>query len=127
MDSIVHIENYKFTGRTTFRGGLLNNIVALSVQEVKGVSKMQGSHGKGVLRPKKGVKVTFVNDGTMIIDVRVWLEPGYSVADVSYRIQENVIAAASSILEKKVKAVNVKIINVEMPVLEGGQLVNKLI
>lgn len=116
MDSIVHIENYKFTGRTTFRGGLLNSIVELSVRDIKGVARLQ-----------RDVKIVTAADESMTIDVSIWLEPGYAVSDVSYRVQESVIAAALSIIDKKIKSVNITIANVSVPQLDGGQLVGKRI
>jgi uncharacterized alkaline shock family protein YloU len=120
MDSIVHIENEKFIGRTNFRSGLLNNVVALSVKEVAGVAKICDSHVGLTFRrffKSDGVKITHFPDG-MVIDVCIWLQYGYSAAEVSYRLQENVINTAGSMIDKKIKAVNVKIANVNIPHFE---------
>ena len=117
MDSIVHIENEKFIGRTNFRSGLVNNVVALSVKEVAGVAGIVQSFSGFTMKPflkTDGIKITYDKDG-VIIDVSIAIQYGYSAADVSYRVQENVINAASSMLDKKIKAVNVKIVHIHVP------------
>jgi uncharacterized alkaline shock family protein YloU len=117
MESIVHIENDKFIGRTNFRSGLVNNVVALSVKEVAGVAGIAQSFSGFTMKPflkTDGVKITYDNDG-VIIDISIAILYGYSAADVSYRVQENVINAAASMLDKKIKAVNIKIANVHVP------------
>jgi len=120
MDSIVHIENDKFIGRTNFRSGLVNNVVALSVKEVAGVAGIAQSFSGFTIKPfhkSDGVKITYDTDG-VVIDVSISIQYGYSAADVSYRVQENVINAASSMLDKKIKTVNVKISHVHVPHME---------
>jgi len=117
MDSTAHFENDKFIGRTNFKSGLVNNVVALSVQEVAGVAGIAKSFSGFTLKPflkTDGVKITYDKDG-VVIDVSILLQYGYSAADVSYRVQENVISAAGSMLDRKIKAVNVKIVNVYAP------------
>ena len=121
MDSTVHFENEKFIGRTNFKTGLVNSVVALSVREVAGVAGIAKSFSgftyKKFLKTD-GVKITYEKDG-VIIDVCIALAYGYSAADVSYRVQENVLNAAGPMLDKKIKAVNVKIANVSVPFFEG--------
>ena len=117
MDSILQFENEKFIGRTNFRSGLVNNVVALSVMEVAGVAAIAKSFSGFTMKQfnkTDGVKITYDKDG-VIIDVCIAIQYGYSAADVSYRVQENVISAASSMLDKKIKAVNVKIAHVHVP------------
>jgi len=117
MDSIVHIENEKFIGRTNFRSGLVNNVVALSVKEVAGVAGIVQSFSGFTMKPflkTDGIKITYDKDG-VIIDVSIAIQYGYSAADVSYRVQENVMNAASSMLDKKIKSVDVKITHVHVP------------
>ena len=120
MDSFAHIENNKFIGRTNLKAGLVKNVIALSVREVAGVG--------GVCRFFKGfsfkrfissdeVKITYSLDG-VIIDACILVEYGFNAADVCYRVQENVLSAAGSMLDKKIKAINVKIANVAVPFFE---------
>lgn len=117
MDSLIHMENDKFIGRTNFRSGLVNNVVALSVKEVAGVAAIAKSFSGFTMKQflkTDGVKITYEKDGATI-DVCIALHYGYAAADVSYRVQENVLNAASSMLDRKIKAVNVKIAQVHVP------------
>jgi len=121
MDSLVHFENEKFIGRTNFKSGLVNSVVALSVKEVAGVAGIakcfSGFTFKRFLKTD-GVKITYEKDGC-VIDVCVALSYGYAAADVSYRVQENVMNAAGAMLDKKIKAVNVKIANICVPFFDS--------
>ena len=117
MDTITHFENDRFIGRTNFRSGLVNNVVALSVKEVAGVAGIAKSFSGFTMKQfhkTDGVKITYDHNG-IIIDVCIAIQYGYSAADVSYRVQENVINAAASMLDRKIKAVNVKIAHVHVP------------
>ena len=116
MDSIVHIENERFVGQTNFHSGLLHSLIVLSVQDIKGVTKLcdksfrfRRTFNKSL---RQGVSVNFGFDG-VTIEVWIWTEFGYSAADVCYRIQENVINVVSGLIEDKVKNVHVRINGVE--------------
>jgi len=126
MDSIAHIENGKFIGRTNFKSGLVNNVVALSAKEISGVAGIAKNFKRFNFRDllntnlfnTNGVQIYSEKDG-IVIDVCVALEYGYSASEVSYKVQENVINVASNMLDKRIKAVNVKIADVIVPHLEG--------
>jgi uncharacterized alkaline shock family protein YloU len=112
MDSIVHFENERYVGRTNFRGGLLNSLVLLAVKDVDGVHRM--SHWDYKFRRAfnknlwYGVRTKHDHDG-INIDVSIWIKFGYQAADVSYRVQENIINTISNLIERKIKQVNVRI------------------
>ena len=113
----MHFENDKFIGRTNFRSGLVNNVVALSALEVAGVAGIAKSFNGFTIKPSvktDGVKIIYDKDG-VIINVCIALQYGYSAADVSYRVQESVLNAAGSMLDRKIKTVNVKIAQVHVP------------
>jgi uncharacterized alkaline shock family protein YloU len=116
VDSIIHIENERFVGRTNFRSGLLNSLIILSIRDVAGVARMckDSYRFRRIFNKslRNGVSVNFGFDG-IVIDVHIWTEFGYSAADVSYRIQESVINVVSTLIEDKVKNVNVRINGVE--------------
>jgi len=116
MDSIVHIENERFVGRTNFHSGLLNSMIVLSVKDVAGVARMcrDSFRFRKIFNRslRNGVNVTFGIDGA-VIDVWLWTKFGYSSADVSYRVQESVMNVVSGLIEDKVKNVNVRINGVE--------------
>ena len=102
MDSIFHFENERFVGRTNFKGGLMTNLVILSVKDVEGVLRMSRRDYKN------GVRVKFKPEG-VTIDVSIWTKFGHSAADVSYRVQENILNVVSGLIEDKIKNVNVRI------------------
>lgn len=113
-------ENGKFVGRTNFKSGLINNVVALSAKEVAGVAgvarSFSGERTKNIINVN-GVKIRAEEDG-VVVDVSIALQYGYAASDVSYRVQENVINVAGAMLDKKIKSVNLKIIGVCVPHLE---------
>jgi uncharacterized alkaline shock family protein YloU len=112
MDSIIHFENERYVGRTNFHDGLVSSLVILSVKDVEGVLRM--SHFDYRVRRifnralAQGVRVKFENGG-ITITVSIWLKYGYNAADVSYRVQENILNMVSNLIEDKIKHVNVKI------------------
>jgi len=116
MDSIVHYEQERYVGSTNFRGGLLNSLVVLNVQDVPGVARMcnEGFRFRRLFNKsvRQGVNVNFNFDG-VVVDVKIITEFGYSAADVSYRVQESVINVVSGLVEGKIKNVNVRINGVE--------------
>ena len=116
MDSIVHFENERFVGRTNFHNGLLNSLVVLSIKDVDGVSRMckDSFRWRRIFNKylRHGVNVIYHLDG-IVIDVNIWIEFGYSAADVSYRVQESIINVVTGLIEDKVKNVNVRINGVE--------------
>ena len=108
----MHFENEQFVGRTNFHAGLLTSIILLGVKDVEGVERMSRS-GFRVKRlfnksARMGVLVNFDFDG-VVIDLWIRTVFGYSAADVSYRVQESVIAAVAGFVDANVKAVNVMI------------------
>jgi uncharacterized alkaline shock family protein YloU len=117
------MENDREIGRTNFASGLLNSVIALSAKEVHGVARVSADFGFSVrgimhsLRARNGVVVTGTEDG-LVVDVCIWIDYGYAAADVCYRVQENIINAAGSMTDKKIKNVNVRIANVNTPYFE---------
>ena len=117
MDSIVHVENERFVGRTNFRSGLLNSMVALSVNDVEGVVRLC-PEGFPVRRlfsraVRSGVDVAFYDDG-VVVDACVRIRYGEAAGEVCYRVQENVTAVLESMVEDRVKHVNVRILGVDI-------------
>ena len=122
MESIGHFDEKsgKFIGRTNFKSGLINNVVALSAKEVAGVAGVAKSFNDSATKNvvnTSGVRISQEKDG-IVIDVSIAIAHGYAAADVSYRVQENVINVAGSMIDKKIKTVNVKIVSVCVPHLE---------
>ena len=94
-------------------------IAALAATEVQGVSSMAGNITKeivsklGVKNLSKGVRVT-VAEGSVCVDVAINVEYGYSVTDVSYKVQDKVKSAVENMTGLNVTEVNVRIAGVSL-------------
>ena len=111
-------------GHTKVKSGLTYSVVALAAREVEGVNRLAPSFGFRIRKffdrsSEEGVKIYNHNDG-IVIDVSIWTDYGFSVADVAYRVQENIINSAASMLKKEIREVNVHVLNVFVPLFEKG-------
>lgn len=97
------------SGTISYSRSILNNIVTLAVQEVKGVASLYKGSAR---KPYSGVKLEFVDNSSVIVDIAVNIFYGYSVPDVAYMIQENVKSSVESMTDFKIKAVNVNVLAV---------------
>lgn len=94
-------------------------IAGLAATEVDGVSSMAGNITKeiiskfGMKNLSKGVKVE-VTDGEVTVDVALNVAYGYSVPDVSVKVQERIKSAIENMTGLNVAEVNVKIAGVEL-------------
>ena len=94
-------------------------IAGLAATEVQGVSSMAGNITKeiisklGVKNLSKGVKVT-VEEGRVGVDIAINVEYGYSVTDVSYKVQDKVKTAIENMTGLNVTEVNVRIAGVSL-------------
>lgn len=94
-------------------------IAGLAATEVDGVASMAGNITKeiiskfGVKNLSKGVRVT-VAEGSVAVDVAINVEYGYTVTDVSVKVQEKVKTAIENMTGLNVTEVNIKIAGVEI-------------
>ena len=94
-------------------------IAGLAATEVQGVASMAGNITKeivsklGVKNLSKGVRVT-VEEGNVCVDVAINVEYGYSVTEVSCKVQEKVKTAVETMTGLKVTEVNIKIAGVTL-------------
>ena len=95
-------------------------IAGLAATEVEGVASMAGNItnelvGKlGMKTLSKGVKLTVV-DNTVSVVLSLNLEFGFSVPEVSRRVQEKVKAAIENMTGLEVADVNIRVAGVEIP------------
>ena len=95
-------------------------IAGLSAMEVEGVSSMAGNATRelvarlGMKSLSKGVKVD-VLDGIVTASLTLNLKYGYSVMDVSKKVQERVKAAIETMTGLAVSDVNIRVAGVDMP------------
>ena len=94
-------------------------IAGLAATEVDGVSSMAGNITKdiiskfGIKNLSKGVKVT-VEEGMVSVDVALTVAYGFSVPEVSVKVQERVKGAIENMTGLSVAEVNVKIAGVAL-------------
>lgn len=96
-------------GIITYSGSILKNIVTLAVKEVKGVASLYKSSAK---KSYSGVKIEFIDNNIVIVDIAVNIYYGYSVPDVAFTIQENVKRSVETMTEYKIRSVNVSVLSV---------------
>ena len=104
-------------GSLSYKRNVVLSIVKLATQEISGIASLSN---KGVSVVKKilnkschrGVIIEFGEDDDVYVDVFVNVLFGYSVKDVSFRVQENIKSSIESMTEFKVAAINVNVIGV---------------
>lgn len=94
-------------------------IAGLAAMEIDGVASMAGNATKelisklGVKSLSKGVKVE-MKEGSVVIYVALNLKYGYSIMDVSQKVQEKIKATVETMIGLQVSDVNVRVAGVEM-------------
>ncbi len=94
-------------------------IAGLAATEIEGVSSMAGNITNelvsklGMKNLSKGVRVD-VLDGVVNVDVAINIAYGYSIPDVSAKVQERVKSAIENMTALEVSVVNVRIASVDM-------------
>lgn len=94
-------------------------IAGLATTEIDGVSSMAGNITNelvsklGMKNLSKGVRVE-VLDGVVNVDVAINIAYGYSIPDVSAKVQERVKSAIENMTGLEVSIVNVRIASVDM-------------
>lgn len=109
-------ENSK--GLVTYNKNILLSIINLAAKEISGVaslcSNFSGSSLKKLFSNNyyEGVKLTHTKDG-LIIDVYINVYSNYNVADVAFRVQENIKSGIVSMVNINVHQINVRVMGVE--------------
>lgn len=95
-------------------------IAGLAAMEVEGVASMSGNATKelisklGMKSLSKGVKVD-VLEGIVTVELKLNLKYGYSIMDISAKVQEKVKAAIENMTGLTVADVNIRIAGVDVP------------
>ena len=94
-------------------------IAGLAAMEVEGVASMAGNETRelisklGMKSLSKGVKVD-VLDGIVTVSLALNLNYGYSIKDITSKVQEKVKTAIENMTGLEVADVNIKVAGVEM-------------
>ena len=95
-------------------------IASLAATEVEGVSSMAGNATReliaklGMKSLSKGVKVD-VLDGIVTVSLALNLNYGYSIKDITSKVQEKVKTAIENMTGLEVADVNIRVAGVEIP------------
>ncbi|MGI5841699.1 MAG: Asp23/Gls24 family envelope stress response protein [Christensenellales bacterium] len=105
-------------GNLTCDNKILASIVSIATKEINGVASLSDvllNKVQSVLTKTNvpGVNVRFTENGGLIVDVYITIYSGFSVPDVSYRIQENVKSQVAAMIDIPVKKINVNITGVD--------------
>lgn len=106
---------------------IMLSIINLAAKEISGVSSLSSNFGS---RFKKlfssnyfeGVKVSYTQNKNLIIDIYLNVFFGYSVADVAYRVQENVKNGISNMISAKIESVNIHVLGVDFSREEANKI-----
>jgi len=93
----------KQSGKVVYNAGIIQNIVALAVQEVDGTLLLPGK--------KHSVSLYLEKDG-VYADVSVVVKYGYDVPELAYRIQQSVKQNVETMTRYRVAKVDVHILDV---------------
>lgn len=114
---IVVADDGESKDNVTYKKNVVMSIVSLATQEINGVASISRS----AVSVFKSAMSKNINRGIIIdfdgnkahIDVFINVVFGYSVRDVSFRVQENIKSSVESMTEFKVGSVNVHIVGVK--------------
>ena len=93
--------NSNFTGKVNYGHKVVVSIISLATLEIRGVDKLQG----------KGVRIERIGD-ILNIDVYIEVLIGFSCAEVSYRVQENIKRSIEGMTHFKTGVINVNVLGV---------------
>ena len=97
---------------------IMLSIINLAAKEISGVSSLCANFGSKFKRLFssnyfEGVKISYTQTKNLIIDIYLNVFFGYSVADVAYRVQENVKNGISNMISAKIDSVNIHVLGVD--------------
>ena len=107
------------TGEIKIANDVVATIAALAATETKGVAYLSGSLTHDVIAKhssknlSKGVRVEVLS-GIVNVDVALNIAYGYSIPEVSAKVQERVKSAIENMTGLEVSIVNVRIATVDM-------------
>lgn len=112
------IQKEESVGEVKIADEVVASIAAFATMDVEGVGSMGGNvKEKGRLSmksPSKGVKLD-VLEGVVTVTLTLNLVYGYSLIDVSSRIQEKVKTSIESMTGLRVADVNIRVAGVDVP------------
>lgn len=110
-----------FKGDVKISDSVVASIAGLAASEIKGVHSLSGNLTNeivakfGIKNNSKGVKLA-IDSGNVVADIYVNVLYGYSIPEVSKKVQEKVKQAIESMTGLSVVGVNVRIVGITVKV-----------
>ncbi|MBO6137751.1 MAG: Asp23/Gls24 family envelope stress response protein [Lachnospiraceae bacterium] len=107
------------TGVVKIADDVVSVIAALAAQEVEGVAAMAGGFGKKIMgyvghkSPNTGVRID-VDKGRVNAYIAIDIKYGYSIPDVSKRVQEKVKSGIETMTGFTVESVNIRVEQIQI-------------
>ncbi|MDO5563765.1 MAG: Asp23/Gls24 family envelope stress response protein [Eubacteriales bacterium] len=95
------------------------SIIGVSATKVKGVKALNGGLTDSIITSigaqalKRGIKIE-IKDNTIEVFLSIILESGYNAMQISTEVQDRVKESIESMLDFTVKAVNIKIVDIDL-------------
>jgi uncharacterized alkaline shock family protein YloU len=119
--SFIMENNVDFKGDVKISDSVVASIAGLAASEIAGVDSLSGNLTNeivakfGIKNNSKGVKLE-INQGSVIADIYVNVVYGFSIPDVSAKVQEKVKQAIESMTGLTVVGVNVRVVGITVKV-----------
>jgi uncharacterized alkaline shock family protein YloU len=114
-------KNLDFKGDIKISDSVVVSIERMTAYEIDGVDSLSGNLTNeivakfGIKNNSKGVKLE-INQGSVIADIYVNVVYGFSIPDVSAKVQEKVKQAIESMTGLTVVGVNVRVVGITVKV-----------
>ena len=117
-----NVEEERTNGKVMFNKDIINSIILLATKEINGVASMDKTSQNCLVQLVKGKKDNGVkvvnNNGEVVVDVFINIFSDANVKEIAWRIQENIRTSVQSMMDIKIKAVNVNVLDVDFSNLE---------
>ena len=109
--------NNQIEGEVSYNKDIILSVIRLAATEIVGVSSLAESFGLTFKRwfsnnVNNGVKI-YYNGNKIGAHIYLNVKFGYNVSDISYRVQENIKNALSSMVDVEIDKINVHILGVD--------------
>ena len=116
------MDEERLAGKVMYNKDIIKSIISLATKEINGVASMNKTSQNCLVQLIKGkndngVKVS-ANGDEVVIDVFINIFSDANVKEIAWRIQENIRTSVQSMMNIKVRAVNINIIDVDFSNLE---------